>query len=125
MTQKYLKNHDILAVPFDKGVGICIMTKNDYKKKMDKLINLPQFQKVEKGRSNAKNPILKEEERVTNILKDLKKEGKISETLFNKMKPTGSQPARLYGLAKVHKTDTPMRPVLSMPGLPTMGLHRL
>ena len=68
MTKKYLKDNDYLAVPFDKGVGICIMTKNDYQKKMDKLINLPQFQKVEKGRANAKNPILKEEERVTNIL---------------------------------------------------------
>ena len=32
------------------------------------------------------------------------------------MKPKGSQPARLYGLAKVHKQNIPMRPVLSMPG---------
>ena len=32
------------------------------------------------------------------------------------MKPTGSQPPRLYGLAKVHKTSIPLRPVLSMPG---------
>ena len=32
------------------------------------------------------------------------------------MRPIGSQPARLYGLAKVHKKDTPIRPVLSMPG---------
>lgn len=28
----------------------------------------------------------------------------------------GSQPPRLYGLAKVHKADIPVRPVLSMPG---------
>ena len=28
----------------------------------------------------------------------------------------GSQPPRLYGLAKVHKKDIPLRPVLSMPG---------
>ena len=27
-----------------------------------------------------------------------------------------SQPARLYGTAKVHKTTIPLRPVLSMPG---------
>ena len=32
------------------------------------------------------------------------------------MRPRGSQPPRLYGLAKVHKTGTPLRPVLSMPG---------
>jgi hypothetical protein len=28
----------------------------------------------------------------------------------------GSQPARLYGLAKIHKPDVPLRPILSMPG---------
>ena len=28
----------------------------------------------------------------------------------------GSKPPRLYGLAKVHKENTPLRPVLSMPG---------
>ena len=32
------------------------------------------------------------------------------------MRPSGSQPARLYGLAKVHKKNIPVRPVLSMPG---------
>ena len=32
------------------------------------------------------------------------------------MWPVGSQPARLYGLAKVHKNNIPARPVLSMPG---------
>ena len=41
------------------------------------------------------------------------------------MKPTGSQPARLYGLAKVHKTDTPMRPVLSMPGSAYHGVAQV
>ena len=29
---------------------------------------------------------------------------------------SGSQPARLYGLAKVHKDGIPLRPVLSLPG---------
>ena len=36
--------------------------------------------------------------------------------MCKKLKPRGSQPARLYGLAKVHKKVTPTRPVLSMPG---------
>ena len=125
MTKKYLKDNKLLAVPFDKGVGICLMSKDSYNKKMDKLIKLPQFKKLEKGRSNAKNPILKEEERVLNTLKDLKKKGKISENLFDKMKPVGSQPARLYGLAKIHKTDIPMRPVLSMPGSAYHGVAQV
>ena len=58
-------------------------------------------------------------------MKDLKKKGKISENLFDKMKPVGSQPARLYGLAKIHKTDIPMRPVLSMPGSAYHGVAQV
>ena len=47
---------------------------------------------------------------------DLKRKGKISEELFSELRPTGSQPPRLYGLAKVHKDGTPLRPIVSMPG---------
>ena len=82
------------------------------------ILNLDQFEKVEKTRINAKNPILKEEEKIIETLKQLRKENKISENLFNKLKPIGSQPPRLYGLAKVHKENTPLRPVVSMPGSP-------
>ena len=62
------------------------------------------------------HPLLKEEQRVSEILTQLHKDGKIDEELYNQLSPSGSQPARLYGLAKVHKQDMPMRPVLSMPG---------
>ena len=116
MTKKYLKDNDLLAVPFDKGIGICIMKKTTYNNKMEAIINLPQFDKMERKRKNEKHPVLKEEERIVNILKVLKEEGKISEELYETLRPRGSQPARLYGLAKVHKKNTPVRPVLSMPG---------
>ena len=48
----------------------------------------------------------------------MKQDGRIDEELFQKLKPMDSQPARLYGLGKVHKKDVPVRPVLSMPGSP-------
>ena len=116
MTQKYLKSHELLAVPFDKGVGICLMKVKDYRQKMDSIINLPQFKRYKDDRSNARHPLLKEEERIQKILFDLKKEGSISEDMYWKLRPSGSQHPRLYGLAKVHKKDIPVRPVLSMPG---------
>ena len=65
---------------------------------------------------STKHPLLKEEERISDILREMKEEGKIGNELYERLKPKGSQPARLYGLAKVHKQDTPVRPVLSMPG---------
>ena len=116
LTKKYLKQNELLAVPFDKGVGICVMKEKLYQNKMMDIIKLPQFQKIYKTRKNQKHPVLKEEERIQTALKDLLEKGKIDQVLYDKMRPKGSQPPRLYGLAKVHKKDTPARPVLSMPG---------
>ena len=116
VTKRYLKDNGLLAVPFDKGIGICVMKKEAYHTKLNKILDLPQFQKITANRKNAKNPILKEHDRVVNILKKLYKKGRIDNELYRKLRPSGSQPPRLYGLAKVHKKGIPVRPVLSMPG---------
>ena len=124
MTRKYLKENNLLAVPFDKGIGICVMKTETYHKKMDDIIKLPQFEKIEKKRKNERHPLLKEEDRIQESLKEMLDSGKISKTLYDKMRPRGSQPPRLYGLAKVHKKDTPIRPVLSMPGSAYYGVAK-
>ena len=116
LTNKYLKQNNLLAVPFDKGIGICLMKKDTYYTKMKLLTDLPQFELYVDKRSNAKHPVFKEEERVIKLLDKLLEEGKLTKVMYDRLRPIGSQPPRLYGLAKVHKTDTPMRPVLSMPG---------
>ena len=41
------------------------------------------------------------------------------------MGSTGGQPAHLYGLAKVHKAETPLRPVLSLPGSSYENLNKM
>ena len=45
-----------------------------------------------------------------------KKKDEISEALYTRLRSTGAQPSRLYGLAKVHEPGTPLRPILSLPG---------
>ena len=116
LTKLFLKKHDLLAVPFDKGTGFCMMKSSDYEAKIKKILDLPQFEVVNTTRKNAKDITLKEEERIQAKLTSMKNVRKINDELYNKIKPRGSQPPRLYGLAKVHKDDTPLRPVLSMPG---------
>jgi len=69
--------------------------------------NLPQFEKAQPKKKNEKNPILKEEERIVNCLIELNSKGKITAGMFDRLKPTGRQPPRLYGLATVHKNDLP------------------
>ena len=40
------------------------------------------------------------------------------------MRSTGGQLFRLYGLARVHKAETPLRPVLSLPGSSYENLNK-
>ena len=47
---------------------------------------------------------------------ELKKKGEISEQCYQDNRSCGAQIAKLYGLAKVHKTGIRMRPIVSLPG---------
>ena len=92
------------------------MSEKDYHDRLDKIIELDQFEFYEKSRINEKDPILKEEERINGELKKLLEGGQIEDDLYKKLRSTGAKPARIYGLAKIHKVDTPLRPIVSMPG---------
>ena len=43
---------------------------------------------------------------------------------YTKVIPSGSKPGKLYGMAKVHKSDVPLRPVISMIGTPQYKLAK-
>ena len=54
----------------------------------------------------------------------LKKNGTISELVYNKLFPSGSRPGILYGLPKVHKAGVPLRPILSSIGTHAYALAK-
>ena len=118
LTKHNLKENRLIAVPFDQGIGICLMPTETYKEKIKAITDLPQFEKVVPKHKNEKHPVFKEEEKVIEKLKELNRTGEINDKLYEKLRPTGSQAPRLYGLGKVHKPTVPLRPVLSMPGSP-------
>ena len=101
-----------MAVPYDKGTGFCIMQRTSYLQKLDKILNGPQFKAINVGSDFT----IKQETKFCKQLSDMMKRGDISKEFYQKVRPVGSQPARLYGLAKVHKKESPLRPILSMPG---------
>ena len=59
-----------------------------------------------------------------NKLKDLKSKELIDQQLYNKLKPTDSPAPRFYGLPKIHKTGTPLRPIVSYTGTPLYKLSK-
>ena len=43
---------------------------------------------------------------------------------YDKVRPSGSQPPRIYGLPKIHKPDVPLRPIVSCINSPTYRLSQ-
>ena len=53
------------------------------------------------------------------LLKTIKAEGGISDTIYKRLYPTGASTPKYYGLPKVHKEGVPLRPIISSRGTVT------
>ena len=58
--QKYLRDNALIAVPFDKGVGFCVMKKSTCGEKLEKVLDCEQFRKLEKS---CENIVMKNEKK--------------------------------------------------------------
>ena len=63
------------------------------------------------------HPIITYENKLQRKLRQIVKP-KVEDRTYAKLYPQGGQMARLYGLAKIHKEDMPLRPVVSMISTP-------
>ena len=111
------KDKDIYVSKFDKGNGICITDKSDYVDFMSGLLNdTSKFSPYQKHGRTVKDPFIVAENKFNRSLSLLKSDGSISPVQYNQIRSSGSQPPRLYGLPKVHKSTTELtyRPILSM-----------
>ena len=88
----YLRENKIKAVPYDKGLGFCLMSEKDYHDRLDKIIELEQFEFHEKTRINEKDPILKEEERINGELKSYLREVKLKMICTRNLDPQEQNP---------------------------------
>ena len=58
----------------------------------------------------------KNEQKLQKRLLDLANQNILARDVYDRVRPTGSQRPRMYGLPKTHKEDIPLRPILSMIG---------
>ena len=72
----------------------------------------------------GKDPTATQESRLSRKLKKLEKSGEITGNLYHHLRPTGSQPPRIYGLPKIHNPKVPLRPIVSCIGSPSYQLSR-
>ncbi|CAH8820668.1 unnamed protein product, partial [Trichobilharzia szidati] len=108
---KELRNRtDLVILKPDKGSGVVVMDRCDYKTKMLSILS-------DKSKFIADVPsddIRKLEGKVNSHLVKLRGLDVIDKQEFNSLKPMGSDFPNLYGLPKIHKVDNPLRPILSM-----------
>ena len=102
-----------MVLTADKGVSMVVMDKDDYNSKSEELLHTSTYQILKTDPTNKHKNML------ISLLKTIKAEGGISETTYEKLYPTGATVPKYYGLPKVHKEDTPLRPIVSSIGSAT------
>ena len=112
-------NRNIIISKPDKGNGIVIMDRVDYINKLYTIVNDPnKFIQLES------DPTDRRESRLQNFLYRLYKKGELEKVTYKQLRPVGSNPSKLYGLPKIHKDNTPLRPIISQIGSYTYNVAK-
>ena len=96
-----------MVLPADKGRASLVLDADTYHAKMSVLLDSGPYQLLNKDPTDRLTRKLSEK------LLTLKRNGHISEDVYNKIRPRHNQPPRIYGLPKIRKADTPLRPIVS------------
>ena len=108
-------NNDLIITRPDKGSVIVFMNRKDYVSKMEYILDNPnKFYKDPCPRDNTEFI----EQQLIKMLKQLLNTSVINQEMFGKLKPSGSNLPRLYGLPKTHKQGVSLRPILDMVNSP-------
>jgi len=120
--KKLKQNKDIIILRLDKGNGVVVLDKVVYNNAIsDSLSDNSKFKKLQSDLTQHREGQC--------YLRKLKKEGLLSTDTYRDIYPTGSQPARLYSLPKLHKvkdpssSTPPFRPIVSSIGTYTCNYN--
>ena len=111
--QNIRKNKDIFITKPDKGNGVVILDQKLYPNGIEEIISdTSKFEKLKK------DPDLKREASLKRCLCKLKQKNFFNEIEYDKLYPSGSAPARIYGTPKMHKFSSSdsfpkLRPIVS------------
>ena len=89
-----------------------ILNKQDYQSKVKTLLDDTRntYEKL------TSDPTRSIKNKLIQILKDWRREGRIPDSLYNQLYPTAENIPKFYGLPKIHKKDAPLRPIVSSIG---------
>ena len=93
-----LRNKDIIVQKADKGNTVVVLNRKYYVCKMKNILNVKS-----KIHDKILNHLIYMENRVTDVLKNLRNKKEISIEQYMDLSLSGSRPKIIYGSAKVHK----------------------
>ena len=92
------KNKDIVVTKPNKGNGVVILDQNLDNNAIEEIISdTSKFEKL------SEDPTLKREASLQRFLRKLKQKNFFNEIEYDKLYPSGSAPAHIYGTPKMHK----------------------
>jgi hypothetical protein len=101
------KVEDIIILPADKGKSTVVLDKDKYEAQVTTMLgDKKTYEQL------PDDPTPKYKRKLVAILSGLKKEGKISDRKYKELYPTAENVPRLYCTPKIHKPNTPLRPIV-------------
>ena len=105
-----LEDGSIIILPADKGNTTVVMDKKEYDHKMNSIVTDGSYTKLKKDPTPAC------ERKLTKLLKKNKDKEQLTDAQYRKLSQHHSKLPHMYGLPKVHKTNVPLRPIVSCRG---------
>ena len=110
---------DIIITPADKGNATVVMDRTTYDGKIRTLLA-----DADTYKALPRDPTPALERKMNALLLSLTREGAIPTTLYNRLRSSAGKVPLLYGLPKIYKPETPLRPIVSFLNSPTYGLSK-
>ena len=107
-----------MILPADKGNATMMKRRDDYDTKMRGVLDTATYRQLKK------DPTATQEGKLSRRLKRMEKDGEITEGLYHRLRPSGSQPPRIYSFPKIHKPEVPPRPNVSCIEAPSYQLSK-
>ena len=108
-----------MVLTADKGVALVVMDRKEYQEKVEGLLATPAYRNIKADPTN------KLKAQLIQKLRRIKRETNLGEGEYGPMYPTGCTAPKFYGLPKIHKTGTPLRPIVSSQGSVTYGVAKV
>ena len=96
-----------------------IIDRQDYINKSNNLLAQQAYRPI------SRNPTNKIKAKLITMLRKVKTQTGLDNNTYKAMYPIGCSAPKFYGLPKIHKPDTPLRPIVSSHGSITYGVARV